>query len=74
MAPLFGPPGNGPRAARGRGPWALVYLVGRFLLRGRGRTERAEDGLPSLCRRLLLGTVGGFGSCSAFCVTPMIRC
>ena len=53
----------------------FLYLVGRFLLRGRGRPERAEDGLAFFTvAAVLLGTVGGFGSCFAFYVTPMIRC
>ncbi len=75
-APPRRPTGEWPFEPLGAvGAVGFVYLVGRFLLRGRGRTERAEDGLAFLTvAAVLLGTVGGFGSCFAFCVTPMIRC
>ncbi len=53
----------------------FIYLVGRFLLRRRDKTERAEDGLAFLnLAAVLLGTVGGFGAVFAFWVSPTIRC
>ncbi|HVS40259.1 MAG TPA: hypothetical protein VMS17_32170, partial [Gemmataceae bacterium] len=53
----------------------FLYLLGRFLLRRRGRAERAEDGLAFLnLAAVLFGMVGGLGSVFAFWVSPMIRC
>ena len=53
----------------------FFYLLGRFLLRRRNNVERTDDALAYLALvAVLLGTVGGLGSCFNLYVTPMIRC
>ena len=57
------------------GAAGFLWLFGRFLLRRRGKVERVEDQLAFLNAAAVgLGTVGGFGACFAFFVSPMIRC
>jgi phosphoglycerol transferase len=57
------------------GSLGFLYLLGRFLWRRRDKIERTGDALAYLnLIAILLGTVGGLGSCFNLYVTPMIRC
>ena len=57
------------------GSLGFLYLLGRFLWRRRDRIERTSDALAYLnIVAILLGAIGGIGSCFNLYVTPMIRC
>jgi phosphoglycerol transferase len=57
------------------GSLGFLYLLGRFLWHRRDKIERTADALAYLnIVAVLLGTVGGLGSCFNLYVTPMIRC
>jgi hypothetical protein len=70
------PTGEGWSAPLGlAGSLGFLYLLGRFLWRRRDKIERTADALAYLnIIAVLLGAVGGIGSCFNLCVTPMIRC
>jgi phosphoglycerol transferase len=76
LSPPRRPTGSALATALGSlGSLGFLFLLGRFLWRRPNRSERLADGLGYLTLvAMMLGTIGGIGSCFAFYVSPMIRC